>query len=90
MKSFLCINSLIKKKCNRVIIPCLLFRALRSISENGGWETLSDKVDDDDTGEYKDLNEERAVGDEYFNTQVHMDDCEVFQCSVASLGRQAY
>ena len=66
------------------------FRALRSISEDGGWETLPDSLYEDETGEYKDLNDERAIGEKYFNDQVHMDDCEVFQCSVASLGRKAY
>jgi hypothetical protein len=66
-------------------------RALRSISENGGWENLPNNVYDDAEAveEYKDLEAEyRRNGNEYFDNNVHMDDCEVFECSVATFGRK--
>ena len=65
---------------------CLLFyRALESISENGGWENIQDE--EYDVGEdYRD--EYRRNGNGLYNNHVHMDDCEVFECGVATLGRK--
>ena len=77
--------------CARVIILLLLasfYRALNSISENGEWENL--QHDDGDVGEeYRDLNEEyRRNRPEFFDNYAHMDDCEVFECGVATFGRK--
>ena len=70
----------------------MYFRALRSISENGGWEVLNTRAleDEENAEEYKDLtNEYRRNGNEFnYDSDVHMEDCEVFQCSVASFGRK--
>ena len=46
-------------------------------------------MDDEYDDEY-DINEERGNGDAYYDNNLHVEDCEVFQCSVASLGRKAY
>lgn len=60
-------------------------RALESISDNGGWENL--QHEEYDVGEeYSD--EYRRNGNGLYNNHVHMDDCEVFECGVATLGRK--
>lgn len=63
-------------------------RALKSISENGEWENLQHD-DGDVEEEYRDLNEEyRRNRPEFFDNYAHMDDCEVFECGVATFGRK--
>ena len=63
----------------------LFYRALDSISEHGGWENLQHEeyeFGDEYSDEYK------RNGNGLYDNNVHMDDCEVFECGVASLGRK--
>ena len=93
MKPFYRASKIFDVERNVIVSLCFtcIFRALRSISENGGWENLPNNVYDDAEAveEYKDLEAEyRRNGNEYFDNNVHMDDCEVFECSVATFGRK--
>jgi len=66
-------------------------RALNSISQNGGWQNLPDSVYDDvQQAEYRDLNDgyRQNGNQQFFDNNEHWDDCEVFECGVATLGRK--
>ena len=63
----------------------LFYRALDSISEHGGWENLQHE-EYEFGDEYSD--EYRRNGNGLYDNHVHMDDCEVFECGVATLGRK--
>ena len=69
----------------------IIYRALNSISQNGGWQNLPDSVYDDvQQAEYRDLKDgyRQNGNQQFFDNNEHWDDCEVFECGVATLGRK--